>query len=106
MKEEIRAHLNEPGQLERLYRTNKVPFKRAFNTLYPELKGNTLADYWHERLNYENDEINWGTSKELLFVLVASMIAGLIAKLPVIFHIDEDFFYTRNFFIYFYMQAG
>jgi hypothetical protein len=96
MKEEIRAHLNEPGQLERLYRTNKVPFKRAFNTLYPELKGNTLADYWHERLNYENDEINWGTSKELLFMLVASMIAGLIAKLPVIFHIDEDFFYTRN----------
>lgn len=96
MKEEIRAHLNEPGQLERLYRTNKVPFKRAFNTLYPELKGNTLADCWHERLNYENDEINWGTSNELLFVLVASMIAGLIAKLPVIFHIDEDFFYTRN----------
>jgi hypothetical protein len=96
MKEEIRAHLNEPGQLERLYRNNKVPFKRAFNTLYPELKGNTLADYWYERLNYENDEINWGTSKELLFVIVASMIAGLIAKLPVIFHIDEDFFYTRN----------
>jgi hypothetical protein len=96
MKDEILTHLNEPRQLEKLYRTNKVPFKREFNTLYPELKGNTLADFWNERLNYESDEINWGTGRELLFVIIASLMAGVIAKLPAFLPIDEDFFYPRN----------
>jgi hypothetical protein len=96
MKDEILGHLNDPGQLEKLYRANKTTFKRAFSTLYPGLKGNTLADCWNERLNYESDEINWGTGRELLFVIVASLAAGFIAKLPAVFHIDEEFFYPRN----------
>jgi hypothetical protein len=63
MKEEIITHQNDPKYLERLYRTNKAQFKSTFNSAYPELKGNTLADFWNERLNYESDEINWGTAK-------------------------------------------
>ncbi|WP_347158729.1 hypothetical protein [Pontibacter chitinilyticus] len=96
MKNEILAHLNDPGQLEKLYRQNKAPFKREFSNLYPELKGNILADFWNERLHYESEEINWGTSRELLFVLIAALLAGFIAKIPAIFQIDEDFFYPRN----------
>ncbi len=96
MKNEILARLNDPGQLEKLYRADKASFKRAFSALYPELKGNLLADYWNERLNYEGDEINWGTGRELLFVIVASLLAGFVAKLPAFFGIDEEFFYTRN----------
>ena len=96
MKDEILAHLNKPTQLEKLYRANKVSFKREFNTLYPELRGNVVADFWNERLNYESDEINWGSKRELLFVLIASLVAGVIAKLPAILSISEDFFYPRN----------
>ena len=96
MKDEILAHLNKPTQLEKLYRANKVSFKREFNTLYPELKGNVVADFWNERLNYESDEINWGSKRELLFVLIAALVAGVIAKLPAFFSISEDFFYPRN----------
>ena len=96
MKEEIRIHLSDPNQLEKLYRTDKAAFKRAFDTLYPELEGDALADCWNERLNYQSDEINWGTTKELVFVIVAALMAGVIAKLPAFFHIDEDFFYPRN----------
>ncbi|MES2277178.1 MAG: hypothetical protein V4592_14210 [Bacteroidota bacterium] len=96
MTDEILTHINNPKQLEKMYRTNKVTFKRAFDTLYPELKGNTLADYWNERLNYESDEINWGTGNESLMVIVAALVAGLIAKLPAFLHIDEEFFYSRN----------
>jgi hypothetical protein len=96
MKAEILTHLNDPGQLEKLYRTNKVNFKRAFSALYPELKGNSLADFWNERLNYETDEINWGTRGELLFVIIAALVAGLIAKLPAFLSIDEEFFFSRN----------
>lgn len=96
MKDEILKYIDDPRQLEKLYRTNKVPFKREFSTLYPELKGNTVADFWNERLNYESDEISWGTGRELLFVIIASLAAGVIAKLPAFLHIDEEFFYRRN----------
>ena len=96
MKDEILIHLNDPGQLEKMYRNNKVSFKREFNTLYPELKGNILADFWNERLNYESNDINWGTGRELFFVIIASLVAGLIAKLPAFLSIDEEFFYHRN----------
>jgi hypothetical protein len=96
MKDEILAHLKNPTQLEKMYRANKMNFKREFNTLYPEVKGNALADFWNERLNYESDEINWGSGKELLFVIIAALLAGIIAKLPAFFSINEDFFYPRN----------
>lgn len=96
MKDEILANLNAPIQLEKMYRINKVHFKREFNILYPEVKGNILADFWNERLNYESDEINWGTRRELLFVITAALVAGIIAKLPAFFSINEDFFYPRN----------
>jgi hypothetical protein len=96
MKDEIIKHIQDPGHLEKLYRTNKSTFKREFGTLYPELKGNSLADFWNERLNYETDEINWGSGKELLFVVFASLVAGVTAKLPAFLNIDEEYFYPRN----------
>ena len=96
MKDEILTHIDEPRQLEKLYRANKENFKREFTTLYPTLKGNALADFWNERLNYETDEVNWGSKGDLVFVVFASLIAGVIAKLPAIFNLEEDFFYPRN----------
>jgi hypothetical protein len=96
MKEEIFNHLDDPAHLEKMYRTSKAPFKRAFDVIYPELKGNPLADFWHERLNYESDEVNWGIRGELVFVIVISLLAGLIAKLPHFFAIDEEYFYPRH----------
>ncbi len=96
MKDEILAYLNNPGQLEKLYRSNRAPFKRELSLLYPELKGNALADFWNERLHYESEEINWGTGRELLFVIMSSLVAGFIAKIPGMFRIDEEFFYPRN----------
>lgn len=95
MKDEIRIHLNDPAQLEKLYRADKSAFKSAFNALYPELKDNIPASYWHERLNYGSD-ISWGTRSDLTVVLIAALLAGLIAKLPAILMIDADFFYQRN----------
>jgi hypothetical protein len=96
MKEEILANQHDARQLEKLYRSNKGLFKSEFRQLYPELSGNTLAGFWNERLNYEGDDTNWGTSKDLLMVVLASMVAGLIAKLPAIFNINEELFYSRN----------
>ncbi len=96
MKDEILTNLNNPTELEKLYRSNKAAFKAAFGIVYPEVKGNVLADAWNERLNYESNDINWGTGKELLLVIIAGLIAGNIAKLPAYFSINENFFYPRN----------
>ncbi len=96
MKNEILINLNDAKQLEKLYRTNKGLFRREFSTLYPTLKGNTLADFWNERLSYDGDQINLRAGKELLYVIIAALVAGVIAKLPAILNIDEEFFYTRN----------
>ena len=96
MKEDILSNMNNPQQLEKLYRANKLSFKQAFNNLYPELKENNIAVFWNERLNYENEEISWGTSKDLLFVIVASLIAGIIAKMPTFLQLNEEYFYQRN----------
>ncbi|RZK58918.1 MAG: hypothetical protein EOO91_06810 [Pedobacter sp.] len=96
METEIRKYLNNPAELETLYRNNKVIFKRSFDILYPDFKGNPITDCWNERLNYESSELNWGSKNELVFVIIASIIAGLIAKIPAIFNVNEDYFYPRN----------
>lgn len=96
MKDKIITHLNEPAELEKMYRTNKITFKREFLNLYPELKGKPIADFWQERLEYESDQINWGNGMEVLFIVLAALLAGMIAKSPSILSISEAFFYPRN----------
>jgi hypothetical protein len=97
MKEQIKNNLTNPNQLEKLYRENKTAFKKEFNSLFPDIKENTTAQIWNERLNFESEEISWGTKNELVFVIIASFIAGVIAKLPHFFGFTETFFYQRNF---------
>lgn len=96
MKEEILSNLDNAPQLERLYRADKSAFKQAFKSLYPDLKDNTLVSFWNARLNFVKEGTSPGTGKDLVFVVVASLMAGLIAKLPAFFHLDEELFYTRN----------
>jgi len=96
MIEQIKNYLDNPNQLEKLYRENKTAFKKEFNTLYPDIKENTIAQIWNERLNFESDEISWGTKNELVFVIIASIIAGVIAKLPQFFNLLPELFYPRN----------
>lgn len=107
MKEQIKSNLDNPNQLEKLYRENKTAFKKEFNNLYADIKQNTTAQIWNERLNFESEEISWGTKNELVFVIIASLIAGFIAKLPHFFGFTEEFFYQRNFaFIVFPLLAA
>lgn len=96
MKEEIIANIDNPEQLERLYRADKPLFKRHFKALYPELQNNLLAAFWHTRLSFSREELSPRNNKDLYFVIVASLIAGLVAKLPDILRIGEEYFYSRH----------
>lgn len=96
MEQAILENLKNPLELEKLYRGSKSTFKREFNKLYPTIKGSELVEGWNQRLNYEGSEISWGAKNELLLVVVLSLMAGLIAKIPAFFGVQEDLFYQRN----------
>jgi hypothetical protein len=96
MKNDIKNNLDNPGQLEKMYRANKPIFKKEFNLVFPEIQETTAAQIWKERLNFEGEEISWGTNKELIFVIIACFIAGIIAKIPEFTGLDPEYFYPRN----------
>jgi hypothetical protein len=102
MREDIRNYLENPAQLERLYRQNKSVFKKEFNAVYPLIQENKTAAIWNERLNYESEEISWGTKNEITYITGATIVAAIIAQIPQITGISHEFFYTRNIaFIFF-----
>lgn len=96
VKDEILTFIDNPVELEKLYRKNKNHFAKAFASTYSDIKEKAIAQVWHERLHYKQDEISWGKKNELVFVVIASLIAGVLAKLPEIFSINEERFYSRN----------
>ena len=96
MRDEILLNIDNPGQLEKLYRTNKPTFKTAFNDVYAQLRERPLAEGWYQRLNYNEEGLFWGTPGEQAFVVGASLVAAFLAKLPEMLSLNEEFFYTRN----------
>ena len=76
MNEQLLSLLDQPAELEKLYRKNKTAFTRSFTGLYPSIKGNPIADAWYERLHFEADGVQWGTKSDWLFILIAAAIAG------------------------------
>jgi hypothetical protein len=96
MQEEILLNMENPRQLEKLYRSNQPTFKSAFNALYPQLRDNPLAEGWYQRLNYNYEDLFWGTPRERIFVVGASLLAAFLAKLPEMLSLNKEFFYTRN----------
>jgi hypothetical protein len=98
MKDEILSNLDNPKYLEKLFRSDKATFERSFNALYPDLTHNAIAVFWNERLNFVHEGQGPGSrsGKELVFVVIAAFIAGMIVKIPALFAVDENMFYPRN----------
>jgi hypothetical protein len=96
MQTAIQNNLDQPQELEKMYRENKNQFKKAFESLYPEIQETPAAQFWHERLHYETKEIAWGGGKELIFVLILSALAGFLAKFPDLTGIKPEDYYPRN----------
>jgi hypothetical protein len=96
MKDQIISNLDKPRELEKLYRENKTMFTRTFDLLYPDIKNETAAQIWNERLHYEQKDISWGTPTELAVVVLLSLVAGLLAKIPDFAQLEFDLYYQRN----------
>lgn len=96
MKTEILNNLDNPKQLEKLYREDASSFKKEFNQIYPGHEENASLAFWNERLNYEAVKPSWGSKTELVIVIVFALLAGLITNIPNITGIDQEKFLFRN----------
>ena len=96
MENEIKININNPKQLEKLYRDHKGAFTIAFNNIYQEITNEPAAQAWNERLNYKDEQITWGSKNEIIFIVVAAFVGGLIAKMPSFLGIEYDVYISKN----------
>ncbi|MEI6151469.1 MAG: hypothetical protein WCQ10_03010 [Chitinophagia bacterium] len=96
MKSDILNNIDNPKQLEKLYRDDKSSFKKEFNQIFPGHQDNTSLAFWNERLNYEAAKPSWGSKNELRVVILIALVAGLIANIPNLTGIDKEKFLSRN----------
>lgn len=96
MENEIKININNPKQLEKLYRDHKTDFTIAFNNSYQDLRNEPAAQVWNERLNYKDEQITWGSKNEIIFIVVAAFIGGLIAKTPSFLGLEYNVYLSKN----------
>jgi hypothetical protein len=96
MKDSILAHIDNPAQLEKLYRENNAEFKKQFNVIYPNYKDKLGLQVWNERLNYESEKLALGGKNEISAVIILILFGGLIANIPNLTGINEESFFSKN----------
>lgn len=96
MENEIKININNPKQLEKLYRENQAAFVLAFNTVYEEMKDTPSAQVWNERLNFTQENVTRINKNEIIFIVLAAFVGGLIAKVPGFLGIEYDVYLSKN----------
>jgi hypothetical protein len=97
MEDSIQQNINNPAELERLYRNSPAQFETAFLHIYPSLAHYPVAETWRQRLTYQkSSSFNWGSSHEIRWVLLLAFVSGCIAQLPFWFNWSTEEFFTRN----------
>lgn len=96
MQNEIIININNPKQLEKLYRDNSSTFVNAFNAVYEDIKELPAAQAWNERLNFTQENATWTNKNEIIFIVLAAFVGGLIAKLPGFLGLEYDVYLSKN----------
>ena len=96
MENEIKININNPKQLEKLYREHKGIFTTAFNAVFQDIHHEPAAQAWNERLNYKDESVFWGNKNEIIFIVVAAFVGGLIAKMPSFLGAEYDVYMSKN----------
>ncbi|MGV0026535.1 hypothetical protein [Phormidesmis priestleyi] len=95
----IRESLENPAELERLFREDSEAFQVAFESVFAENPDAIVLKVWHERLHFQpvqSDQSRLILADSIL-ILMLCLLAGTIAKLPAYFpQITENWFYPRN----------
>jgi len=100
MKDKIKENINQPEELERLYRSDRNQFESGFEEIYPAIENNDLANFWKIRLEYHkaNGKTKSFRFSDIAFVIAACLITSILIKFPAIFNIDlnDIVYYEKN----------
>jgi hypothetical protein len=97
MEQFIQENINNPAELEALYRNSPAQFEKAFKQIYPSLSNHPIAETWKQRLVYQKSTpFNWGKQNEIFWVLLLAFLSGCIAQIPFWFSFTADEFFARN----------
>jgi hypothetical protein len=100
MENTIRQNLNDPEQLEKMYRSDKKLFEKSFYSIYDEIAHSGAATFWKARLDFDNrKETKTGAGKrEVLLLLLICLVTGFLAEIPKWFNFgpNDFFFYEKN----------
>jgi len=96
----IMDYLNQPEELEKLYREDKKGFEKAFDQLSIEQEDNQLIRFWKIRLEQDKPIVRIANNsyRDLLMLLVACFATCLLIKLPSFLPLTqtEGDFYEKN----------
>lgn len=102
----IRDIMNDPEQLERLYREDSKSFVKDFERIYQEISDKDIAKFWKARLQFDNSIAGSKEFrlKDVIIPGVICLLVGFLIKLPDIFSIDMTnyLFYQKNAGIIFF----
>lgn len=96
MKQQLLQHLEDPASLEKLYRSDKSAFRKAFEELYPDVAHLPMASFWHHRLLHRSAPVLLSKRNDLLFILGLALVTTFLVKLPALTSMQEDVYYPRN----------
>ncbi len=82
--------LDSPEELERLYRTKPVKFQEWFNDAAIKFPDSEIIRVWGVRLNYSISASENIRKSNLIYIVVLSVLSGLLVKLPEFIKIAED----------------
>ena len=96
MKAKIIENINNPSALEKLYRSDKNNFEKAFEAIYEHEPTNNTFEIWKARLQYKEISKSLYSKNEFGWAAVLIIIAGLLANIGNLKAINGELFYTRN----------
>ena len=87
MLEKIINVIDAPTELEKLYQQNSEEFQKAFPNVFAQHPDSLILQVWNERITYISGAAVQRVSeawsyKNVLFVILLSLIAGTIVELP------------------------
>jgi hypothetical protein len=100
MIEKIKENINNPEELERLYRDDRKSFESGFEKVYQEIENSELAKFWKIRLDLDKtpDKIKKFSRSDIFIMIAVCLITGFLIKIPGLFNLNyTDFiFYEKN----------
>ena len=99
MESKIKDNIDNPGQLEKLYRTDKKDFEKAFFAIYPDIENFKLSEFWKKRLEFDGSkETKVKIRKtDILFLILTCAVTGFLIKIPQLFDVSlKDYFYYEK----------